>query len=146
MRFDSGDQTSIGGLERDSSVTASRNERPRALAGAAIWWYTSVVHIANPGFCKGLVYWVFEPSSAFGGEGGILSHSPGPSKNGSKINVFRTTDLGCVYRQFVPKNWPSSSEFGRMVNAFHHLGPQTRPAARWPNSLSPPSCESFFVH
>src|ERR1700682_5131788 len=39
----------------------------------------------------------------------------------------------------------SSSGFGRIVNAFHHPGPQTRNAARWPQPLSPPYCESFFV-
>jgi hypothetical protein len=38
-----------------------------------------------------------------GGEGGILSPSPGSSKNGTNINVFRTTSAGCVYRQYVPE-------------------------------------------
>jgi len=55
------------------------------------------------GFRNARFYWVFRTSRLGGGEGGILSSSPGPSKNGSKINVFRTTDLGCVYRQYVPE-------------------------------------------
>jgi hypothetical protein len=68
-----------------------------------------------------------------GGEGGILSHSPGPSKNGSKINVFRTTDVGCVYRQYVlepvarlkrirpdgkrfPPSWSANTERGKVAS------------------------------
>ena len=52
---------------------------------------------------KALFYGAFSKPFYGGGEGGILCLGPWGLENGRKINVFRTTAVGCVYRQYVPE-------------------------------------------
>src|ERR1700722_1512761 len=67
------------------------------------WGYTLGPHQKLLACSKSLFYGAFSKPFYGGGEGGILCLGPWGLENGRKINVFRTTAVGCVYRQYVPE-------------------------------------------